>query len=255
MSFSAPRGPGPSSPPAPDPRGATSSARSALEARAVTDDQARHPRRRAAAARRPPRRAAAVTPAPRRSGQLRLHLLERGRFDGEFAGAMPFGHAEPSRDIHGSVGAWTSVKMTTRTKTRSKIHSTCGAIVTGMVAARPGPRRATRPRTGRPAHASTFPNHDTDTATDRAGRAAGHEPTTIVGRSARRAGRPPRAADWDEQSDLREPASSGGEAWTARRCGGFSCRARARTDRVATAAGRAPGRPRHTQARSPQMRH
>ena len=164
----------------------------------------------AAAAARTPRRRAAGSRGPTCTWSTSAPSSSSGvdstsRSTGADASASP-----SRRATHGRVGAWTRVKMTTRTKTRSKSQRRPARPASrARSPARPGRRRAARPRTGTPGRASGIRNGVSETSTDSGratqqqhqpdDRAAGHELVAQLGRRGQQ-------AEQDEQPDLGQPA-------------------------------------------------
>ena len=129
----------------------------------------------------------------------------------------------PSRlATHGNVGAWTMVKTTTSTKTRSKIHSVSGVPAVeghgrehdGHGAAQAGPRQEglVSPRHAEPRHRGDDrqrSRHEEQHEPDDDGR---HE----LGAEVSRVGE---QAEQDEEADLRQPAHRAAEALERRAVG------------------------------------
>ena len=128
------------------------------------------------------------------------------------------------RATHGRVGAWTTVKMTTSTKTRSKIQRHPGRTDGGRAPsrARRAPHRAARPTTGRPGCATTSRTAGSDdehrqrAAEQQQGRPDDEGRHQHVDELVRVREQP----EQHEQADLRQPPDRRGEARaTAGRCG------------------------------------
>ena len=174
---------------------------------ALAHDEGHVGARRAGAARRPgPRRGG--TSARRSPREVRADVVERCRLEGR-SNAW-WARSRPSRcATQGSVGAWTSVNMMTRTKTRSKIHSTPAVPeVIGTVASTTGtaPRSPAHDRNPWVRHPIPKGVHDT-MHRQRPGEEQQDEAEHEGGDDLRReAGGVREQPEHDEEADLREPA-------------------------------------------------